>query len=146
MEQVQPTEQLYGPFEVSKVTDGDTIHVLVDGQDLKVRIIGIDTPETVAPNQSVGCFGPEASAFALNALGDSSVYLEYDSSPGEFDRYHRTLAHVWTSDKKLYASQAILAGYGVERTYAANYHHRDLLMSNQTEAQRNNSGLWSVCH
>ena len=104
----EPVETLHGPYKVSKVTDGDTIHVIRDGADIKVRIIGVNTPE-VWPN--IQCFGPEASAFAKSQFQDSSVYLEYDSTQSELDRWGRVLAHVWTSSKQLYAAEAIKQGF-----------------------------------
>ena len=48
-------------YEVSKVTDGDTLHVVIEGKDETVRLIGINTPETVDPRRAVECFGKEAS-------------------------------------------------------------------------------------
>ncbi|MGY4647717.1 thermonuclease family protein [Mycobacterium sp. URHB0021] len=56
-----------------KVVDGDTIHVSVDGQKLKIRMIGLDTPETVDPRKPVHCFGREASAQAKSILGGQYV-------------------------------------------------------------------------
>ena len=53
-----------GPYTVLKVVDGDTIHVSANGQKLKIRMIGLDTPETVDPRKPVQCFGLEASAQA----------------------------------------------------------------------------------
>ena len=141
----QAVEALEGPYKVSKVTDGDTIHVVRNGKDIKVRIIGIDTPETVSTSQPVECFGPEASAFASGLLGGKSVYLEDDDSQDEVDRFGRTLAHVWTSDKKLYAAEAILEGFGVEMTYADPYNHRDLFLANQEHAKQEKIGLWGSC-
>lgn len=136
---------LEGPFLVAKVTDGDTIHVIKDGVDVKIRIIGIDTPETVSTSQPVECYGPEASNYATQMLSNSSVYLEFDSTQGEFDKYGRTLAHVWTKEKTLYAADAILHGFGEEKTYANPYHHRELFIENQKLSKKSKSGLWGAC-
>ena len=78
--QAYPTmpQRVQGPFAVVKVVDGDTIHVDANGQRLKVRMIGLDTPETVDPRKPVQCFGREASAQAKTILGGQSVYLETD--------------------------------------------------------------------
>ena len=141
----QAVEALEGPYKVAKVTDGDTIHVVRNGKDIKVRIIGIDTPETVSNSQPIECYGPEASAFASGLLGGKTVYLEYDGSQDEVDKFGRTLAHVWTSDKKLYAAEAILEGFGVEMTYADPYNHRDLFLANQEHAKQEKVGLWGSC-
>ena len=60
------SDQLYG--EVTKVTDGDTIEVETQGRTTLVRLIGVDTPETVAPDQPIGCFGPQASSYTKQVL------------------------------------------------------------------------------
>ena len=86
---------IQGPFAVVKVVDGDTIQVDANGQRLKVRMIGLDTPETVDPRKPVQCFGLQASAQAKTILGGRSVYLETDPSQDSVDRFGRTLAYVW---------------------------------------------------
>src|SRR6478672_4300390 len=67
---------IQGPLTVLKVVDGDTIHVSANGKKLKIRMIGLDTPETVDPRKPVQCFGREASAQAKTILGGQSVYLQ----------------------------------------------------------------------
>ena len=79
-----------------KVVDGDTIHVNSNGQKLKIRMTGLDTPETVDPRKPVQCFGLEASAQAKTILGGQQVYLETDPSQDAVDKYGRTLAYIWT--------------------------------------------------
>ena len=79
---------------VVRVVDGDTIIVRgPGGRTEDVRLIGIDTPETVDPRRPVGCFGPEASAFAKHLLTGRRVILRYDHETK--DRYGRFLAYVW---------------------------------------------------
>jgi micrococcal nuclease len=78
-----------GPRGVVRVVDGDTV---VIAPDTTVRLIGIDTPETVDPRKPVQCFGREASAYAHLLLDGRSVSLEYDPTQGRLDRYGRTLA------------------------------------------------------
>ena len=82
--QAYPTmpQGIQGPYTVLKVVDGDTIHVSADGQKLKIRMIGLDTPETVDPRKPVQCFGLEVSAQAKTILGGQSVYLETDPVAG----------------------------------------------------------------
>ena len=67
-----------GPYTVLKVVDGDTIHVSAKGEQPKIRMIGLDTPETMHPLKPVQCFGREASAQAKTILGGQSVYLVLD--------------------------------------------------------------------
>lgn len=138
----QPVESLNGPYKVVKVTDGDTIHVMRGGTDIRVRIIGVNTPEVFG---GVQCFGPEASQFARAEMENTTVYLEYDSSQQELDKYGRVLAHVWTSERRLYAAEAILEGFGSEKTYAQPYHHRELFLANQKLAEDQDKGLWGSC-
>jgi micrococcal nuclease len=102
--QAYPTmpQGVQGLYTVLKVVDGDTIHVSVDGKKLKIRMIGLDTPETVDPRKPVQCFGREASAQAKTLLGGQQVYLETDPSQDTVDRYGRTLAYVWTESGRLF--------------------------------------------
>ena len=95
--QAYPTmpQGVQGPYTVLKVVDGDTIHVSANGQKLKIRMIGLDTPEVVDPRKPVQCFGREASAQAKTILGGQQVYLETDPSQDTIDKYGRTLAYVW---------------------------------------------------
>ncbi len=108
---------------VSRVVDGDTLHVLVDGQDVTVRMIGIDTPETVKPDAPVECYGPEASDFAKQALTGKAVTLEFDGSQGRTDRFGRTLAYVWVEEAdgglRMFNYAAVAAGYAEERQYGS---------------------------
>jgi micrococcal nuclease len=99
-----------GPYTVLRVVDGDTIHVSVDGKKLKIRMIGLDTPEVVDPRKPVQCFGREASAQAKTILGGQQVYLETDPSQDSIDKYGRTLVYVWTESGRLFNLDMIAAG------------------------------------
>ena len=77
---VEPKGELLGPFPVTRVVDGDTIWIGTGSGNVKVRLIGIDTAETVDPSQPVGCFGPEASAEATKLLAGGTVRIELDAS------------------------------------------------------------------
>ena len=78
------------PVTVTRVVDGDTIQVELDGRDTTIRIIGIDTPEMDGPYTQEECFGREASAYAEQALAGAEVELEFDVDRA--DRFGRTLA------------------------------------------------------
>lgn len=138
-------------WRVSRVVDGDTVHVTRAGVRLKVRVLGIDTPETVAPGEPVGCFGPEASAFARGLLLDRAVALEYDDSQGRTDRYGRTLAYVWLETTTpgaysgMYEIDALRAGVAREYLYDRPYAWRDAFVAAEQEARRAGRGLWSAC-
>jgi len=77
---------------VVHVVDGDTLDVDLAGTVERVRLIGIDTPETVKPNTPVECFGRDASAYAKYLLDGQAVYIEDDPSQDSRDRYGRLLA------------------------------------------------------
>jgi micrococcal nuclease len=84
--------------QVVEVVDGDTLKVNLDGQVHTVRLIGVDTPETVDPRKPVDGFGQEASAKAYELLDGQTVALEVDQSQGERDKYDRLLRYVWLPD------------------------------------------------
>lgn len=88
--------ELGGP--VSRVVDGDTADVQIEGVTTRIRIIGIDTPETVAPGQPVDCFGPEASARARELLEGQTVTLEPDPTQDQIDAFGRLLVYVTLPD------------------------------------------------
>lgn len=75
------------------VIDGDTIEVLLFDKKTKVRLLGVDTPETVHPLKPVQEFGIEASNFTKNLLTGKQVFLTFDANP--VDLYGRTLAYIW---------------------------------------------------
>src|SRR3990167_6162374 len=95
-------------YPVVRVVDGDTLAVEMNGKSVKVRLIGLDTPETVDPRKPVQCFGKEASAKAKELLTGKSIRLEKDASQGEYDKYGRLLAY----------------GYGHEYTYNLPYKYQ----------------------
>jgi endonuclease YncB( thermonuclease family) len=85
-----------GPTEVGRVvdiTDGDTVRVIIDGEEHRLRYIGIDTPETTAPDTPVEAYGPEATTANALLVGGEDVVLEIDVS--DTDRYDRLLRYVW---------------------------------------------------
>ena len=133
---------------VSRVVDGDTIEVTDRaGATSTVRLIGVDTPETVKPNAPVECFGPQASEYTSTILTGRAVRLERDETVGDTDRYDRTLAYVWTvQDRRLFNLALIEAGAAREYTYdRTRYRYRNAFRAAQTDAQRDRHGLWGHC-
>ncbi|MCK0515779.1 thermonuclease family protein [Williamsia sp. DF01-3] len=133
---------------VTRVVDGDTIEVEgPDGATSTVRLIGVDTPETVKPNAPVECFGPQASEYTSTILTGRAVRLEHDQTVGDTDRYDRTLAYVWTvQDRRLFNLALIEAGAAREYTYdRTRYRYRNAFRAAQTDAQRDRHGLWGHC-
>jgi micrococcal nuclease len=131
--------------EVVDVTDGDTIRVLVDGQNLSVRYIGIDTPETVHPSKPVEWMGPEASAANAELVAGKTVLLEKDVS--ETDRYGRLLRYVWVEDGDgwlLVNLELVRLGYASSSTYQPDVKYQELLRDAEAEARGADRGLWAM--
>lgn len=127
---------------VTRVVDGDTIEV--DGGE-KVRLIGINTPETKDPRKGVECFGHEASAAAEELMPPGTeVVLETDVEAT--DRYGRTLAYVHRIPDGLFVNHDLVArGFAEVATYPPNVRHTDTFIAAQREAREAGRGLWSAC-
>jgi micrococcal nuclease len=131
---------LSSPLEVARVVDGDTIKL---SGGTTIRLIGMDTPETVDPRKPVQCFGIEASRHAHALLDGQTVRLEYDPSQGRFDKYGRTLAYLWMSDGRLYDEVMIREGYAHEYTYDTPYKYQARFRAAEAAAREASLGLWS---
>lgn len=130
-------------YPVVRTVDGDTIVIEVDGENETIRLIGVDTPETVHPQRPVECFGREASAFTkamVTAAGE--VALEIDESQGERDRYGRLLGYVILPDGRNLNALIIYEGYGYEYTYGTPYEYQAEFKLAQEIAQEEERGLW----
>jgi len=140
-------DQVYG--KVKKVTDGDTVSVEVYGQTQSVRLIGVDTPETVAPGQPIGCYGKKASAHTKKALTKKLVRLEIPRIGDSEDAYGRTLAYVYLdadedgSYEHLFNEDLITLG--LARTTTFSHAHRRGFERLREEAEERGVGLWSAC-
>jgi micrococcal nuclease len=137
-------------LEVIRVVDGDTLHVRVGGEDVTVRMIGINTPETVKEDSPVECYGPEASDYAKKALTGRTVTLEYDDSQGRTDQYGRTLAYVWLEGEdgalSLVNLDEVTAGVARERQYGPTpYAWKSTFREAQSQARAAGVGLWGAC-
>lgn len=133
------------PVTVDKVVDGDTFIAFIDNKKERVRLIGIDTPETKHPRKGVQFYGKEAFEFTKSQLKGRIVYLEFDV--GQRDRYGRILAYVWLSDKdttprKMFNSILLLNGYAQLMTIPPNVKYVEYFKTYQTKARENNYGLW----
>src|SRR5437764_768828 len=101
---------------VVRVVDGDTFLARVgSGPDVRVRVIGIDTPETVKPDTPVRCYGPQASAFTKHLLPAGSQVRAAHEPGGDLDRYGRQLWDVWLPDGRFLES--VLVAGGAARAY-----------------------------
>lgn len=132
---------LAGPYPVTRVVDGDTIVVNIAGEENKVRLIGVDTPESVHPDESRNVpYGKISSEFTRNALEGKLVYLEYDVEPT--DQYGRILAYVWLDDV-MFNKTLLTEGHAVLATYPPNVRYVDEFTVLQTQARDQGKGLWA---
>ncbi len=124
---------------VINVVDGDTIDVLIGGRKLRVRYIGIDTPETVDPRRPVECFGREASERNRELVEGMTVGLERDVS--ETDQYGRLLRYVWANGEMVNAT-LVEEGYASAGTYPPDVRYAELFATLETQARAASRGLW----
>lgn len=133
-----------GSYLVREVYDGDTIGVDMAGKIERVRMIGVDTPETHKPNTPVQCYGTEASTFSKAGLEGKAVRLEADFTNDNRDRYNRLLRYVYTSDGTLWNERLVREGYGFAYT-SFPFVKKVQFMQAQFSAAREKKGLWAVC-
>jgi micrococcal nuclease len=127
---------------VERVVDGDTVIVHSGGDHLRVRLLGIDTPETVDPDRPVGCFGPQASAYTKHLLTGRAVSLVYDREL--HDRYERLLAYVYLRGVFVNA-RLIELGFARTLSIPPNTAHAGELADLERGAALAGRGLWGAC-
>ena len=113
-------------YRVTYVVDGDTIDIENQQGENRLRLIGINTPESVDPRRPVQCFGKEASTYARSILTGENVRIETDPSQGLLDKYGRTLGYVFLSDGRNFNELMIRDGYAYEYTYDKPYKYQKL--------------------
>jgi micrococcal nuclease len=129
---------------VTRVVDGDTIHVRLGGRDERVRYIGVDTPESVKPGTPVQCFAKRASAYNERLVEGQTVRLVLDAE--HRDRYGRLLAYVYRAGDGLFVNAALVrGGYAVPLTIPPNVAHAAEIRRIAATARRDGRGLWSSC-
>lgn len=139
-----PPEALVGDlFPVSKVVDGDTIDVAISDGTVRIRLIGINTPETVDPRRPVQCFGKEASNHLKEILTNRNVRLLADASQDDKDKYGRLLRYVFRDDGLAINAELVWSGFAQEYTYKTPHRFQKEFRAYQTEAQTAERGLWS---
>ncbi len=125
----------YCPF----VIDGDAIVVDMNGKEERVRLIGVDTPETVHPQKPVERFGKEASDFTKRMVAGKKVRLEYDWQTR--DKYGRLLAYVYLKDGTFLNAEIVKQGYGFAYTKYP-FKHMEEFRQYEREAREAQKGLW----
>ncbi|KKI93966.1 nuclease [Bacillus sp. SA1-12] len=127
---------------VTRVVDGDTVHVTVNGKEETARLLLVDTPETVHPTKQIQPFGPEASSFVKELLHDANVELEMDI--GERDKYGRLLVYLYVNGEMV---NQLLLEKGLARVayvFEPNTKYVDDFYEIQKRAQQKGIGIWSI--
>ncbi len=130
---------------VEAVVDGDTIVARIYGSRETVRLIGINTPESVSRSHPVQCFGAEASTYLRSLLPEGTpITLFLDQSAR--DRYDRLLAYVFRSVDELFVNHNLVEqGFADTLWYPPNTHFRTLLNTAVSQAKQSQRGLWAAC-
>ena len=128
-----------------KVVDGDTLKYQENGQTKEIRLLLVDTPETVHPKLGVQPYGKEASNFTKKEiLLAKKVELEYDPADSGTDKYGRELGYVYVDGKSL---QELLLEKGLARYayhYKDYYVHEDEYMKAEQKAKQKGVKIWST--
>ncbi len=127
----------------SKSVDGDTAKFELNGEEITVRFLGIDTPETIHPTKGEEPFGKEASNYTKQKLENADkIEIEYDQNASKTDKYERALVWVWVDDTLI---QEELIKNGLARTYMLqdNYKYAWILQEDEEKAKEEKVGIWS---
>jgi micrococcal nuclease len=131
------------PATVVDTVDGDTLDVRVAGARVeRVRILGVDTPETKDRRKPVECYGPEAAAYTRQRLAGRDVTLETDAEVR--DKYGRLLAHVYV-DGARFADELLRGGYARLLVIPPNGEHARAMLRAELDARAARRGLWGAC-
>lgn len=130
---------------IDDVIDGDTVDVIIDGRNERIRLIGIDTPETKKRNSPIECFGPEASAFTelLLPVG-TPVYIERDIV--NRDDYGRILGYVYRADDGIFVNYELMRqGFAQPMSIPPNEAFAELFADAARAAEADHAGIWAAC-
>lgn len=130
---------------VEFVIDGDTIDAIIDGREERIRLIGIDTPETKRPDTPIECYGPEASAYAASLLPvGTPIRIERDTV--NRDDFGRLLGYVYRADDGIFVNYEIIRqGFATPLSIAPNTTYAELFVDAARAAEADDVGLWSAC-
>ncbi len=131
---------------VLRVVDGDTLVAKLDAEpekEYKIRLLGVNTPETVDPRRAVQCFGKQASDFSKHTLSDQRIRLDADPQADERDKYNRLLRNVVLEDGTDYNAKLISEGYAYAYlSFPLNPARKAELRRLEAEAKAAKRGLW----
>ena len=125
--------------KVTRVIDGDTFEI--EG-GIKIRLIGVDTPEMKNKNKTIDCFATEAKKKSEDLLTGKEVILEKDVS--ETDKYGRLLRYVYVGDQMI-NDVLVKEGYAKISTFPPDIKYVEMFKAGEKSARESNRGLWSAC-
>jgi micrococcal nuclease len=139
----KPTPTDLVTAKVVRITDGDTIHVLIADKYETIRLIGINAPELKDPDPQKKCWADQAKAKADQMLSGMTVQLEADPTQSDRDKYQRLLRYVWWNgaDFNLWMIQK---GYAAEYTYDKPYKYQKEFKAAQEQAVKDKWGIWDT--
>lgn len=147
---INPIKRNFEKAEVLRVIDGDTIEVNIEGEKEVVRLIGVDSPESVHPDKDPEPFGKESSEFTKENLLGINVYLERDLE--DRDKYDRLLRYVWIDmpesfdlseiNEKLFNAKLLKEGYARTLSIKPNVIYKNIFKDIEDDAKLNQRGLW----
>ncbi len=132
-------------YPVMSVTDGDTLKVRASSRDITVRLLGINTPETVDPRKPPECFGHEASDEAKSLMTGRSVRLAFSAAKEHRDKYGRYLMYAYRDDGLFLNEYLLRQGFAREYTVGKAYSLQASFRKAEGEAKAAGLGLWKAC-
>lgn len=133
-------------WKVERVVDGDTVILTQSKENVKVRLMGVDTPETKSTSKGIQCFGPEAYEFTKKQLEGKKVSISFDTISGSKDMYGRYLAYIYLDKKDKSFNQTLIEkGYAREYSMDQPYEYRTAFQSIAKTAEEKGLGLWGAC-
>ena len=140
-----PQDRQSDLVKIAHVIDGDTVDIDIKGRTERVRLIGVNTPETKHPTKPIECFGPEANAYMTQLLPKgTTVRIERDVEAR--DRYGRMLLYLYLGSDNLFINLDLVArGYGTPMSIEPNTFHRNDFVRAAAQAEAADVGLWKAC-
>ncbi len=132
-------------YPVTSVLDGDTFKAKIGRHNITVRMLGVDTPETVDPRKPEQCFGKEASDATKLLLTGHEVRLKLNPEREEKDKFGRYLAYVYRDDELFVNKHLLEQGYAKEYTYGKAYQRQKEFRATEKTSKENKIGMWAVC-
>lgn len=134
-------------YKVTKVIDGDTFNIFIEEEkrEATIRVLGINTPETVDERKEVECYGPEASKKAKEILNGKNIKLSWSPDREYKDKYNRYLAYVYIDDFGSFGEYMLKYGFAREYTYGKPYSKREEYRRLESLAKAKSLGLWGQC-